>query len=70
MTGKLFLGTNLLKVSTGRDFGALEGLTSSLLETFVGDKLLEVSIRRDFRALQGLRETRHSENCLAKKGYT
>ena len=42
------LGTNLLEFSIGRVFGALKGLTPSLLETLLGTNLLEFSIGRDF----------------------
>ena len=48
------MGTNLLKVSLGRDLGALRGLTPSLLETLFFTILLELSIGRILGALKGL----------------
>ena len=48
--------TNLLEVSTGKDFGALKGATPSQLEILIwGQILLRDSIGRDFGALKALR---------------
>ena len=33
------MGTNLLEINMGRDFGALKGLKPSLLETLFGYKV-------------------------------
>ena len=44
------MGTKLLEVDIGRDFGAPKGLTLFQLEPFWGTYLLEVSIGRDFGA--------------------
>ena len=52
--GNLFF-SNILKVSIGRDLGALKGLLMpSQLETFYFANLLEFSIVRDLEALKGL----------------